>query len=134
MGAANGKPLGGVVEADETFVGGKVRGKGRGYTGNKACVAGAVERDGSVRLKVIPDRTREALHKFLQGAIDRGKTDALYTDDWDAYKGFAKGDFEQESVNHSRDQWVVGYGHTNTVESVWSLPKRADIGAYHKLS
>ncbi|MGH7931237.1 MAG: IS1595 family transposase [Candidatus Binatia bacterium] len=134
MGEACKTPLTGTIEADETFVGGKVSGKGRGYTGNKAVVAGAAQRGGEVRLKVIPDRTRKALHDFLQNAIDRGETDALYTDDWEAYKGFADGNFDHQTINHSLEQWVRGEVHTNSVEGVWSLLKRAIMGAYHKIS
>ena len=83
VGNACNEPLGGVVEADETFVGGKERGIGSGNKGRKAVVAGAVERDGEVRLKVIPDRTRQALHAFLDKAIERGDTEVMYTDEWD---------------------------------------------------
>ena len=46
-------PLGGTVEADETYVGGKVKGKGRGYTGNKTVVFGMLERGGDVMTKVV---------------------------------------------------------------------------------
>ena len=57
--------LKGIVEIDETFVGGKVEGKGRGYKGNKAVVVGAVQRKGKIMLQVIPDRSRETLHSFV---------------------------------------------------------------------
>lgn len=134
MGNACNTPLDDTIEADETFIGGKTKGKGRGYTGNKAIVAGAIERGGEVRLKVIPNRTRKSLHAFLEKAIERGETDALYTDDWEAYKGFADGDFEQDSVNHSLEEWVRGEVHTNSIEGVWALFKRSIMGAYHKIS
>lgn len=134
MGEGTNGTLKGTIEADETYHGGKTKGKGRGYTGNKAIVAGAAERGGAVRLKVIPDRTRKELHEFLQDAIDRGETDALYTDDWEAYKGFADGDFEQASVNHTLEEWVRGDVHTNSIEGVWALFKRSVMGAYHKIS
>lgn len=131
MGDACNTPLNDIVEADETFVGGKARGKGRGYTGNKACVAGVVERGGEVRLKVIPDRTRKALHDFLDGTVDLKSLEAIYTDEWEAYKGFSD---DHQTINHSLEEWVRGDIHTNTVESVWSLLKRAIIGAYHQIS
>lgn len=134
MGEACNDPIGGTVEADETLVGGKVSGKGRGYTGNKAVVVGAVSRDGEVRLKVIPDRTRKALHEFLDKMIERGETEALHTDEWEAYKGFADGEVEHKTINHALDQWVDGGVHTNSIEGVWSLLKRAIMGSYHKVS
>ena len=49
--------LSGVIEVDETFIGGKARGKGMGYKGNKTVVIGAVERDGEGRMKVAGART-----------------------------------------------------------------------------
>jgi transposase-like protein len=127
------EPLTGVLEADETLVGGKRRGMGRGYTGNKVTVAGVVQRGGGIRLKVIPDRTRETLHAFLrQHAAENAE--AIFTDDWEAYKGIADANTRHETVNHSIEEWVRGDVHTNTVEGVWSLLKRAIIGAYHQIS
>jgi transposase-like protein len=125
------EPVHGVLEADETFVGGRVRGMGSGYTGNKACVAGVMERGGKVRLKVIPDRTREALHRFLSDHTTREEIEALYTDELQSYAGFVP---NHETVVHSLEEWVRGDVHTNSVENVWSLLKRAIIGAYHKVS
>ncbi len=122
-----------VVEADETLVGGKAKGGGRGYTGNKVTVAVAVERDGGARIKVIPDRTRATLHAFLDAHVADDAT-AIYTDEWEAYKGIATDDTKHETVNHSAEEWVRGLVHTNTAESVWSLLKRSIIGAFHHVS
>ena len=58
-------PLRGLVEIDETFIGGKVRGKGRGCKDNKAAVAGAVERGGKIVLKLIAARDRATLRQFV---------------------------------------------------------------------
>ena len=69
-----------IVEADETYVGGKVKGEGHGYRGNKASVAVAVERGGKARMVVIPDRTRKTLHAFLDKYVD-DDTRAIYTDE-----------------------------------------------------
>ena len=123
-----------VVEADETYVGGKAKGGGHGFTGNKAIVAVAVERGGKARLKVIPDRTRKTLHAFLDQSIEKDGTRAIYTDEWEAWKGVADEPTTHGSVNHSIEQWVDGDIHTNTAESVWSLLKRSIIGAYHHVS
>jgi transposase-like protein len=125
------EPLQGVLEADETFVGGKAYGMGHGYTGNKATVAGVAERGGRIRLNVIPDRTREALHAFLDQHTDKDAIDALYTDELKSYGGFID---SHETVIHSLMEWVRGNVHTNSIENVWSLLKRAIIGAYHKVS
>lgn len=122
-----------IVEADETYVGGKAHGEGRGYTGNKASVAVAVERGGKVRLGVIPDRTRKTLHAFLDKHVDDDAR-TIYTDEWEAYKGIATESTRHETVNHGEEEWVRGDVHTNTAESVWSLLKRSIVGAYHHVS
>src|SRR5437588_8875745 len=62
--------LRGIVEVDETWIGGKHAGAGRGYTGNKACMCGAGQRDGEVRLKVIPGRTAKSLEGFIAKHTD----------------------------------------------------------------
>ncbi len=133
MAQASFKLLSGTVEVDETYVGGKVRGKGHGYKGNKRIVAGAVQRGGDVVLQVIDDNGRRTLHGFIKDNIIPA-TERIITDEWPAYKGIADHDTSHETVNHSQEEWVRGDTHTNTVESVWSLFKRSLIGSYHQLS
>ena len=127
------EPLDGVVEVDETYVGGKVRGRGHGYRGNKTTVVGAVERDGDIRLKVVPDSTRKTLHAFIREYVSP-EAARIITDEWGAYKGIGDHDTAHETVNHHQNEWVRGDVHTNTVEGVWSLFKRAVVGTYHNLS
>ena len=126
-------PLRGIVEIDETFVGGKVRGKGRGYKDNKAVVVGAVQRSSKIVLKVVEARDRETLHRFVD-EVTSEETEAYFTDDWAAYDGIGYGNTRHESVNHSADEWVRGEVHTGTVDGMWSLLKRSIIGAYHRVS
>ena len=126
-------PLRGIVEIDETFIGGKARGKGRGYRDNKAAVVGAVQRGGKIVLKVIQARDRVTLHRFIQETTD-DETEAYFTDEWAPYLGIADHNTRHETVNHSADEWVRDDVHTNTVEGVWSLLKRSIIGAYHHIS
>ena len=128
-----GPTLIGIVEVDETLVGGKTKGKGRAYKGNKTWVAGALQRGGGVRLERIPDTTRETLHGFIKRAV-RDEAEAIYTDEWKAYLGIADHDTRHETVNHSEEEWVDGDVHTNSIEGVWSLFKRSIIGAFHKMS
>jgi transposase-like protein len=125
--------LEGIVEVDETYVGGKVKGKGRGYKGNKAIAIGAVQREGKIRLQVIKHADKATLHQFIKDNTDP-KTEAIYTDQLPAYTGIADADTRHESVNHSEEEWVRGDVHTNGIESVWSLLKRSIIGAYHQVS
>lgn len=133
MTVGNPKPLSQIVEVDETWVGGKKKNVGHGYKGNKTVVAGAAQRNGDIRLKVIDDRSREALHEFIKQYVG-DNAEAIYTDDWPSYNGIADGDTKHETVNHSQEEWVRGDVHTNYVENIWSLLKRSLVGSYHKVS
>ena len=133
MAQAEKQRLSGTVEVDETFHGGKVRGKGRGYRGNKVIVAGAVQRGGNAVLQVVTDTGRKTLHGFINDNT-LPATERLMTDDWPAYRGIADHDTTYETVNHSAEEWVRGDVHTQTVESVWSLFKRSVMGSYHWLT
>jgi transposase-like protein len=135
MGDGEETLLRGIVEADETWHGGKRRGYGSGpYSGgNKTVVVGAVERGGEVRLRVTRGRDRGTLTRFLNDVVaDDAK--AIYTDDWVGYRGIGDEDTEHIAINHSAKEWVRGDVHTNTAESVWSLFKRSVIGSYHQIS
>jgi transposase-like protein len=119
-----------IIDVDETWVGGKRRHVGRGHTGNKAAIVGAVERDGEVRVKVVGDRSRKELQRFITENAAPGIM--IYTDDYAVYDYLPPE--RHKEVNHSVEEWVNGDVHTNTVESVWSLLKRSIIGSYHKVS
>ena len=129
----NAELLKGIVEVDETYIGGKVRGRGKGYKGNKAVIIGAVEREGEIRLRVIRSPSKYELHKFIHETTEPS-CEAIYTDAFPAYKGIEDADTRHETVNHEADEWVNGDVHTNSVENVWSLLKRSVVGTYHKIS
>ena len=129
----SGPTLVGIVEVDETLVGGKAKGKGRGYKGNKTWVAGAIQRGGNVRLERIPNTRRPTLHAFIAKAV-RDEAEAIYTDELKSYLGIEDDDTRHETVRHSAEEWVVGDVHTNSIENVWSLFKRSIMGAFHKIS
>lgn len=122
----------GIVEADETWVGGKVRGQGQGQK-QRQMIMGAVQRDGSVRLRVGRAPDRVTLHGFLNDVV-ADDAEAIFTDSWKAYEGIADHNTRHETVNHYREEWVRGNVHTQTIENVWSLFKRSIIGSYHQLS
>ncbi len=133
--------LRGIVEADETYIGGTAR-KGtykskrealQHRLDNKTVVLGAVERGGKVRLRMAPDASSESVKGFLADVV-HDDAEAIYTDSHRSYRGIADHNTRHEVVNHAQDEWVRGQIHTNTVESVWSLFDRSVIGAYHKLS
>jgi transposase-like protein len=125
--------LKGIIEADETFVGGKVEGMGRGYKDNKTVVVGAFQRDGAIRLQVVSGRDRETLQGFIRENVARDPQ-AIYTDEWEAYKGIADRDTEHETVNHSEKEYVRGDVHTNSMKNVCLLLKRSIVGSYHQVS
>ena len=129
----SGPTLVGVVEVDETYVGGKAKNKGRGYTGNKTIVAGAIQRNGHVRLERVPNVKRKTLHDFIARTV-KDEAEAIYTDELKSYLGIADHNTRHETVNHSEEEWVVGDVHTNGIEGVWSLFKRSIVGAFHKMS
>jgi transposase-like protein len=133
MGDDDEPPLKGIVEVDETLIGGERRGMGSGYRENKAVVIGAIQRGGELRLRLVPSSRGSHVHGFIRRNV-HGGTDAIYTDEFASYQGIADADTRHETVEHSAGEYVRGDVHTNTVESVWSLFKRSVIGSYHQLS
>jgi transposase-like protein len=132
--------LSGIVEVDETYIGGKRRHVGCGYKGNKTMVLGAVQRGGHAHLRVENGKANKAvLRKFIEEQIDcetkPGKlTTRIMTDDNPSYIGAVRPGTIHQSVNHSREEWVRGDVYTNGVENAWSLFKRSVIGSYHNVS
>ena len=127
----SGPTLVGIVEVDETMVGGKS--SGENWRDNKHWVAGAIERGGSVRIERIPDVRRDTLHGFIARNV-KDEAEAIYTDDLRSYIGIGDHDTRHETVNHSAEEWVIGDVHTNSIEGVWSLFKRSIVGTFHKMS
>ena len=118
------------IEVDETFIGGKTTGKGRGYKGNKAIVVGIIQREGERVLQVKDDRTKNTLHQFILGHIDPELSE-VFTDDWLGYKGLPN----HHTITHSKNEYVRdGQIHTNTVEGLWSLLKGSIVGTFHHVS
>lgn len=123
--------LTGTVEADETYIGGLARNmhrsrhktavKNRGGVWDKMAVAGQVERGGPVQAQVITDTAKRAMHRTIHAHVEEGST--LYTDEWKSYGGL-DAHYAHKTVNHSQE-YVSGDVHTNTMESFWSLLKRA---------
>lgn len=130
------EPLKGIVEVDETYIGGRRQHVGKGYHANRTMVLGAVQRGGHAHLRVeTRPRSRAVLRQFIEEQIgkDSDLRTRVVTDDFGAYVGAVRGAMHK-SVNHSKEEWVRGDVHTNSVESAWSLFKRSVVGSYHKLS
>ena len=110
-----------VVEADETYVGGRTRGKGRGVH-NMVIVAGAVEvrqrqrssslnnrktgrYAGRVRLALVPDRSAKSLGGFVKRIVAPGTK--IITDDWRGYAGLAKQGYDHVAIAERGDPMVA---------------------------
>jgi len=140
-----GELLQGIVEADETYVGGKRRrpnrrdddngtGKSAGFTGRgtkKVPVAGAIERSGRVVARVVENVGRTSLERFIRSHVDCDGA-VLMTDEWSGY-GRLHTTMRHAVVRH-RECYAEGLIHTNTIEGFWSLVKRAWYGSHHRYS
>ena len=137
MAEAERPMLGGTVEMDETYVGGKKTGRHwMGRRDHKECVIGIRQRSGDVRFFHAQDAKSGTLARYIQENISTD-VDVIVTDDLRAYPK-AMGDLKSkhETVNHTAQEYVR-FGtdiHTNTVESAFSLLKRGIIGSWHKVS
>ena len=129
--------LRGRVEADETFIGGKVRnihpakklrvmGSRRGGSYSKAIVMGLLERGGQVRAGVVANVTGPILQSVVHKNVQPGAE--VPTDAWHGYRGLAP-DFVHRYVNHMCE-YVRGHVHVNGLENFWSLLKQAIRGTY----
>jgi transposase-like protein len=133
--------LSGKVECDETFVGGKAKNmhkskrekliKGRGAVG-KTVVAGAVERQGRVVVKVVPDTLSDTLIPFVTEKVL--PESMVFTDESPSYNPLSSQGYDHKRVHHASKVYVIGDVHTNTIEGFWSLVKGGIGGVYHLVS
>jgi transposase-like protein len=126
--------LAGVVEMDETYVGGRRRNTRRGRPGpesHKAPVVALVQRGGKVRMFPMGRVTSQNLKRALQENVHSAAT--VMTDEFNAYQKATAG-YRHETVLHSAGEYVRGGVHTNTVEGVFSLLKRGINGTFHHVS
>ena len=134
--------LAGIVEADETYVGGKPRKQNkrdddpeggntskRGRGTDKTPIIGAVERDGNVIAQVAEDLTGKGILNFIKQSV-KTEDSVLITDEYKAYNA-VRSLMPHATINHQYEYSRNGI-HTNTIEGFWSLIKRAWYGSHHK--
>ena len=134
MAEADGEwPLGGTVEVDETYVGGKRSGgrRGRGAPG-KTVVFGVLERDGDVMAKVVSNVRKKTLHPIIKENVEKGST--VNSDELASYNGLDNAGFEHETVNHGAGEYVDGDCHVNGLEGFWARLKLSIRGTHVHVS
>lgn len=124
--------LDGVVEMDETLMGGRKRGGKRGWGADKPCVFGMVERGGKVFAQVVPDRKG----KTLMPIITQHTTEEVvaHTDDFSVYRKLHHEVAEHHVIQHSKGFYVHEDVHTQTIDGHWSLLKRSIKGTHTSVS
>ena len=130
-------PLGGpntVVEADETFVGGKARNRAYRAPADKKAVVALVERDGNVRSFHVANVNAATLRPLIVTHVDRASH--LMTDESVVYTRVGREFAGHTTVIHSANEYVRkgGFAHSNTAENFFSIFKRGVIGTYHHMS
>jgi transposase-like protein len=131
------EPLGGIVEVDEAFIGGKprrIQNTRHTIRKEKAIVLGMKERGGRIRPRVIADVTGATLKQAIEQNV---KSDSrIMTDDWRGYGWLRKGGWKHETVTHSspRFEYARGDVTTNGIEGFFGILKRGLNGIYHSVS
>lgn len=124
--------LQGTVEIDDTYIGGKHKGKrGRGAEG-KTPVFGMVERKGDVKAEVVKNLKKVTVKPLIEDNIEQGTQ--VYTDEFLPYADVKKYGFNHDVIKHQIKEYIRGNIHTNTLEGFWSQLKRSIHGTYHSVS
>ena len=128
----NPSPMSGEVEVDECYMGGKHHGiRGRGAEG-KTPVLGIAQRKGKVAALTTKDVQSTTVFPIVKEHVV--PESMVYTDEFRTYDSLRKQGYAHKRVHHASKVWVVGDGHTNTIEGFWSLLKRGVNGVYHAVS
>lgn len=121
------------VEIDETMIGGYVRGRGKGYKGNKTYVVGMLERGGDIVTKVAERVNHDTMHGLVQEHVRRGST--VHTDEFKSYQGIWRYGLRHVTVEHSAGEYARPDGAgINSIEGFWAQLKRGINGTHIHVS
>jgi transposase-like protein len=125
--------LKGVVEVDETYIGGRQWGR-KNKLKNKDIVVGIRQRGGPLRFIQVENTTAETLYNVISQHVDKD-VEMIVTDELPAYNfNLTKYQGKHKRIKHKDHVYVRGEVHTNTIESAFSLFKRGIIGPFHRVS
>lgn len=133
-------PLNNIVEADETYIGGKNKNRhtdkkidnaqGRSIK-DKTPVFGMIERNGRMVAMKVKNTTQQTIVPIIEDCVSQNAL--IMTDEWKAYKNLSA-NYDHKVIKHGEGQYVNGDCHTNSIEGFWSLLKRRIVGIYHHVS
>lgn len=144
FGIENNNELEGIIECDETFIGGKNKNRhkdkkvpqsqGRAYK-DKVPVMGMLQRDGKMNAFVVDNTKSESIKPLIYRFVKQDDT-LIISDEWWAYKGLDKY-YEHKIIDHSKKEYVSlqdGSIHTNNIEGSWNILKKSVSGMYNHVS
>ena len=133
MAAVDGEvSLNGIIEIDETIIGGVRSGKhGRGAEG-KTVVLGMMQRDGDVMTKVVPNVKTHTLEPLIEENVDKGST--VHTDELLSYRRLGQKGYTHKTVKHGAGEYVNGDCHANSIEGYWSHLKNSIKSTHIRVS